>query len=212
MNRTQALKQTAAKQGLSGNFLIFNPFNIVYFTGFSGATALLIPEQGENVLFVGGVNYEQAKAETKGLTVELLKRGENLMEKIAKKFPAQKYGVDALPIESWRALAKAVGGEEKLEPAGSLILKLRSVKDEEEIGLIREACKLASEGMQVASEVIRPGVKEMEVAAEVEYAMRKNGSDGTSFDTIIASGPTQRIHTVPAQAEQSAKENWWWLI
>ena len=190
MKRTNALKKAAAKEDLECNFLIFNPYNIAYFTGFSGATALLIPKQGENILFVGGVNYEQAKNEAKELTVELLKRGENLMEKIAKQAPAKKYAVDTLPIESWRSLAKAVGGEEKLEPADNLILKLRSVKDKQEIELIREACKLASVGMKVASELIRPGIKEIEVAAEVEYAMRKKGSNGTSFDTIIASGPT----------------------
>jgi Xaa-Pro aminopeptidase len=190
MTRTDALRQLAVKQGIACNFLIFNPYNLTYFAGFSGATALLIPEQGENVLFVSGVNYEQAKAEAKGLTVELVKRGENLMEKIAKQATAAKYAVDALPVEMWRALAKAVGGKEKVEPASSLILKLRSVKDEQEIELIREACRLASIGMQTASEIIRPGVREIEVAAEVEYAMRKKGSNGTSFDTIIASGPT----------------------
>ena len=65
MKKTEALKRAAAKQGFSGNFLIFNPFNLAYFTGFSGATALLVPERGENVLFVGGVNYEQAKTEAK---------------------------------------------------------------------------------------------------------------------------------------------------
>jgi Xaa-Pro aminopeptidase len=188
MNRTDALKESAAKQGLAGDFMIFNPYNLTYFTGFSGATALLIPEQGEKVLYVSGVNYEYAKAEAKGLTVELVKRGENLMEKIAKQTSAQKFAVDGLPIEMWRVLAKAMGSEEKLESVGNLILKLRSVKEKEETEMIREACKLASTGMQVASEIIRPGVKEIEVAAEVEYAMRKRGSDGTSFDTIIASG------------------------
>jgi len=190
MKRPNALKEAAAKEGLECNFLIFNPYNIAYFTGFSGATALLIPKQGENTLFVGGVNYEQAKNEAKEVTVELLKRGENLIEKMATQAPAKKYAVDMLPIESWRILAKAVDGEEKLEPAGNLILKLRSVKDEQEIELIREACKLASVGMKVASELICPNIKEIEVAAEVEYAMRKKGSNGTSFDTIIASGPT----------------------
>jgi len=189
MKRTDALKQLASKQCCACDFLIFNPFNLTYFAGFSGAVALLIPDQGENVLFVSGVNYEQAKAETKDLTVELLKRGENTMEKIAKQAPAKKFAVDSLPIESWRALAKVVGGDEKLEPVGGLILKLRSVKDQQEIQLIREACRLATLGMKVASEVIRPGMKEKEVAAEVEFAMRKKGSDGTSFDTIIASGP-----------------------
>jgi Xaa-Pro dipeptidase len=188
MNKINILRKSATKGGVAGNVVIFNPTNLTYFSGFSGAAALLIPESGENVLFVSAVNYEQAKAEAKGLTVQLLKRGENLMEKIAKQSPAAKYAVDSLSVESWRDLAKAVGGEGKLESASSLIRDLRMVKDKEEIGFIREACKLASVGMQVASEIIRPGLKEREVAAEVEYAMRKKGSDGTSFDTIIASG------------------------
>lgn len=190
MNRSDALKQMAIKQGLTCSFLIFNQINIEYFADFSGATALLIPEHGDNVLYVSGVNYEQAKAEAKGLTVELLKKGENLMERIAGASPAQKYGVDVLSIESWRLLAEAVGGEKKLEPVNSLIVKLRSVKDEGEIRAIKEACRLASLGMQVASETVHPGISEKELAAEVEYAMRKAGSDGTSFDTIIASGAT----------------------
>ena len=44
--------------------------------------------------------------------------------------------------------------------------------------------------MKVASETVRSGVKEKDVAAEIEYAMRKAGSDGTAFETIVASGVT----------------------
>ena len=184
--------QKAIKEKYS-NYLIFNSTNLTYLTGFPGATALLIPSKGESTLYVGGVNFEQAKAETKDVTVQLLKRGENLMEKIASQTTADKtnnLAVDALSIEGWRALAKAVGGEEKLEAAGNIVRVLRKVKNEEEIALIREACKLANIGMQTAFETVKVGVKERDVAAQVEYAMRKNGSDGTSFDTIIASGPT----------------------
>ncbi len=188
MNRTNALKQEAAKQGKPLNFLIFNPTNILYFSNFSGATALLIPEKGENILYVSGVNYEQAKEEVKGLNVELLNRGENLFEKIARRIPSQKLSVDTHQIESWRTLAKAVGGEEKLESANTLIRDLRIIKDEKEIELIRQACKLADIGIKTAAETIRPGIKEKEVAAEIEYAMRMAGSDGVAFDTIVASG------------------------
>src|SRR5665647_3505879 len=99
LNRTNALKQEATKQGKPSNFAIFNPINITYFSNFAGAAALYIPEQGENTLYVSGVNYEQAKEEAKGLTVMLLKRGENLMEKIAKQTLNKKLAVDALPIE-----------------------------------------------------------------------------------------------------------------
>ena len=190
MKRTDTLKQAAAKQGKSSNILIFNQTNLTYFTGFSGATALLIPEQGEKVLFVSGVNYEQAKAEAKDVTVELLKRGENLMEKIFKQTPAKKFSFDVMPVENWCALSKAVGGEANLQPINNLILELRSVKDPEEIKLIREACRLATIGIQTAKEIIGVGIKEKEVAAEIEYAMRKAGSDGVAFETIVASGLT----------------------
>lgn len=188
MNRTNALKQEATKQDKPSNIIIFNPTNILYFANFSGATALLIPEKGENILYVSGVNYEQAKEEAKGLTVELLNRGENLMEKIARRIPSQKFSVDALPIESWRSLAKAVGGEDKIELANNLIRDLRKIKDEKEIELIRQACKLSDIGIKAGAETIHPGIKEKEVAAEVEYAMRKAGSDGLAFETIVASG------------------------
>jgi Xaa-Pro dipeptidase len=190
MNKTDKLKQAASKDNIT-NFLIFNSTNITYFTSFSGATALLIPQDGENTLYVSAVNYEQAKAEVKGFNIELLKRGENFMEKISRQTQTlanTKTAVDSLNIESWRALAKAVGGEEKLQAAGKLVLDLRKIKEPEEIQFVRQACKLADEGMQVAYETIQPGVSELEVAAQVEYAMRKAGSGGTAFDTIIASG------------------------
>jgi Xaa-Pro dipeptidase len=186
--RIDKLKQTAKNQSKPANFAVFNSVNITYFTGFQGAAALLIPEQGENTLYVSGVNYEQAKAEVKDFTVQLLKRGENVMEKIAQQTGTAKLTVDTLPIESWRVLSKAVGGEEKLEPASQLFRSLRQVKDQEEIQLIREACKMADVGIKTAQETIRPGLTEKELAAEVEYAMRKAGSDGVAFETIVACG------------------------
>lgn len=190
MKRIDALKQSAFKEGKNDFFLVFNSANLTYFSGFPGATALVIPNQGDSVLYVSAVNFEQAKAETKELEVQLLKRGENLMAKIADQIAPKpsKIAVDSLPIESWRALSKAFGSEEKLEPASNLIRELRMVKDTQEINFIRKACELTSEGMQVAFETVKPGVKEKHVAAEIEYAMRKKGSDGVGFDTIIASG------------------------
>jgi Xaa-Pro dipeptidase len=188
LKHINALKQSVEKQGKPSNLAIFNPFNIIYFSGFSEAVALLLTEQNKGILYVSTTNYEHAKAEVKNFTVEPIKRGEKLVDKIAKQTQDKKLAVDTLPIESWRALAKAVGGEEKLEPINNLIVELRIKKDEQEIKLIRQACKLADIGMQTAAEIIRPDMKEREVAAEVEYTMRKAGSDGTAFDTIVASG------------------------
>jgi Xaa-Pro dipeptidase len=187
LTRTDKLRKAAAEQKKVGNFAIFSQANLKYFASFSGATALLIPQDGEGTLYVSGTNYQQAKAEIKGLSVELIKRGESVLQKIAAQTKGKLY-VDSLPIETWLGLAKAVGGQEKLEPAFDVIRQLRAIKDQEEISLIREACKMADAGIKAAAETIRPGITQKQIAAEAEYAMRKAGSDGPSFETIVSAG------------------------
>ena len=191
MNRIDTLKQAAFKEGKFDGFLIFNSTNLIYLTCFSGASALLIPKDGENTIYVYNVNYEQAKAEGKAFRVELVRHNENLMAKIAKHasaFEIKRLVVDVLNIESWRALSKFLGGEKMLAVDSGFLRELRKVKDKNEIELMRKAGELTSEGTRVACEVIAAGIKEYEVAAEIEYAMRKQGSYGTAFETIVASG------------------------
>ncbi len=193
LKRITALKKVVFTENGFDGYLIFNSTNLLYFTGFSGATSLLVPADGESTLYVYGVNYEQAKSEAKGFRVELVKGNENLMAKIAKQTQerkAKKLAVDVLGVESWRALAKEFGAENTLAVNSSFVQALRKVKDKQEITLMRKAGELTSKGMEAASEAVKPGVKEYEVAAEIEYAMRKRGSGGTAFETIVASGPS----------------------
>ncbi|MEM3090636.1 MAG: aminopeptidase P family N-terminal domain-containing protein, partial [Candidatus Bathyarchaeia archaeon] len=82
MKRIDALKRKAFEEKGFDGFLITNEANMIYFAGFPGAACLLFPKNGENMLYVYGVNYEQAKAEVKGFRVELVKRDENLAEKV----------------------------------------------------------------------------------------------------------------------------------
>ena len=62
------------------------------------------------------------------------------------------------------------------------------VKEDDELDLIRAAVRLGATLFDRALEVLRPGVKETEVAAEMEYAARRAGAEEMSFPTIIASG------------------------
>ncbi|HSV48776.1 MAG TPA: Xaa-Pro peptidase family protein [Candidatus Acidoferrales bacterium] len=186
--RTNKLIQSATKQSKPLNFAVFNPANLKYFANFAGATALLVTEQGEGTLYVSGTNYQQAKAEVKGFTVELVKRGETVMQKIAAQSPKTPLGIDNLGYESWMQLAKEVGSDRKLESAYQLFRELREVKDPEEIVLIRDACKMADAGIKAAAETIQVGATQKQVAAEAEYAMRKAGSDGVAFETIVSAG------------------------
>ncbi len=69
---------------------------------------------------------------------------------------------------------------------------LRSQKSASEIEVIRYAYQIAEAGFQAAVDAIQAGVTEREVAAEIDSAMRRAGSEGTGIDTIVASGPNTR--------------------
>jgi Xaa-Pro aminopeptidase len=167
LKRINALRKSVFTENGFDGYLIFNSANMLYFLGFPGTSALLVPANGESTLYVYGVNYEQTKTEGKGFKVEL---------------------VDALNVEGYRILSQVFQKENALEVNNSFVQALRKVKDKTEIELIRRAGELTSEGMNTALEAVGPGVKEYEVAAEIEYAMRKRGSGGTAFETIVASG------------------------
>ena len=191
LNRVNALKQKAFEQKGFDGFLVTNGMNVFYLSGTQGASCLLIPKKGQNTIYVYSVNYEGVKADGKGLNVELVKRGENLMEKVAKQAKAcgiKKLAVDTLSVEGYHGLMKNLRGNAKLEIRNDLISDLRKVKDEQELELMRKAGELTIIGMKAAQETIRPSVKEIEVAAEIEYAMRKECSWGTAFESSVASG------------------------
>jgi Xaa-Pro aminopeptidase len=190
LTRIDKLRSYFEKERLDG-YLVADEINILYFTEFLGAARLLIPAKGENLLYVYNVNYEAARAFAKNCGVELLKRGEDVEKRIAgqsKKLRLKTLGFDTLEASTYIKLRKALKGI-KLKAATQLVWNLREVKDEKEISYIKKAAELTDVGARTAAEVIKPGIREFEVAAEVEYSMRKLGSEGTAFDTIVASGP-----------------------
>jgi Xaa-Pro dipeptidase len=192
MQRLAALKRVAFDEAGFDAYLIFNSSNLTYFTSLPGNVSLLVPRDGEATIYVYSVNYEQARNEAKGFRIEQVKRGEDLMAKIAahvKETGINCLALDVLSVEGWRSLKRKTGGEASLKVNPTLISQLRSVKNGIEIELMRKAGEITSLGMETAYEVLRAGLSEIEVAAEIEYAMRKHGSYGTAFDTAVSSGP-----------------------
>lgn len=190
LNRVGALRKIAFESGGFDCYLIFNNTNLLYFLGFQGSAALLVTADGESIVYVYGVNYEQAKVECKDFRVELIKPHENLLVKIVRQVKDRKIkrvAVDTLGVDGWLILSKEFS-EETLEVNNSFIAALRMVKDTREIELMRKAGELTSAGMKAAYETIQPGVKECEVAAEIEHTMRIRGAGTTAFETIVASG------------------------
>ena len=189
-SRIGALKNLFASKNLDG-YLVTGEKNLQYSTDFLGGSMLLVPSEGDSILFVYGVNYEAAKEEARDVHVELVKTGENLDQMISERIGRlglRHVGFDSLKVSTYlkmRSLLK----ETELETADDLVWSLRKVKDETELRLIKSAANLTSRGMRKAAKILEAGLTEREVAAEVEYEMRKAGSDGVAFESIVSSGP-----------------------
>ncbi len=188
-SRIQALRDALDTKKLDG-YIVANEISILYFSGFLGGSRLLTLKDGENILYVYGVNYEDAKETAKDCVVELVKGREGVDLKLMDEIKSLKLGsvgFDVVEAHTYLKLKKGLKSV-RLKALGRLVWELRKVKDETEIRCVRRAAELTDEGMRVAFEALRGGLREYELAAEMEYAMRRLGSEGVAFDTIVASG------------------------
>ncbi|MBU4391857.1 MAG: aminopeptidase P family protein, partial [Actinobacteria bacterium] len=87
----------------------------------------------------------------------------------------------------------ALGDSCELELTAGLVEELRSLKDGGEVDLITGAIHCACVAFGRARHMIRPGVTERELAAELDYRMMLAGADGPAFDTVVASGPNSSL-------------------
>ncbi len=189
--RIDALKEQSVASNIEF-FLITDIKNVYYFTGFldiSDATiCLIIPSGATPLLLTYPLSYELALEKAGGCTVKSVESGK-ISEQIINKavsLNVKKAYFDKLDFPTYLKLRdKGID----VNQDGDMIWKLRRIKDADEIELMRKAAKLADIGMQAGLEAVKVGVFEYEIAAEVEYAMRKGGSEGTAFETVVASGP-----------------------
>jgi Xaa-Pro aminopeptidase len=166
--------------------------NIRYLCGFTGSSGLLLVEEAGSVFFTD-VRYDtQAHAEVKSAKVVVARSAvlNAVGERMAALRGRQAVGIEAehVTVSERKRLNDLLPARLRLKNASALVERLRMVKDEEELALIRSAVNLGARLFDRALEVIRPGVKESEVAAEMEYAARRAGAEEMSFSTIIASG------------------------
>jgi Xaa-Pro aminopeptidase len=193
--RQKKLRQHLATTRFDGLLLSHLP-NIRYLCGFTGSAGLLLVEEPGSVFFTD-VRYDtQAHEEVKSAKVVIARK--SVLQAVAD-FLGQGRQRRAkgwnLGIESEHLTVAEKGRLNKLRPSGvtlkdspAVVERARMVKDQEEIQQIRAAVELGAKIFDRAVEVIRPGIKEVDVAAEMELAARRGGAEEMSFPTIIASG------------------------
>ena len=142
--------------------------------------------------FVPELEYEEAVRKVKNCEVVKVGKKIKVLELIREqleKAKVKKLGIEenSMNVKLYLDISEKYNFLE-LEGGSILIDDLRKRKNKDEIESLKKACQIADKGVTAAIENIAEGKTEIEVAAEIEYAMRKSGSEATPFDTIVASG------------------------
>lgn len=96
---------------------------------------------------------------------------------------------DRLSYREFHKLRAWMGLEEgQCAAVDEVLTTLRRRKDAAELDLIRKSCQIACWAYEELLPKLCPGISEQDVAAELEFLLRKGGASKTSFDTIVASG------------------------
>jgi Xaa-Pro aminopeptidase len=184
----------AAKTAGVDALLVTHPADVRYLCGFTGSSAALVLVGSRTVLFTDGRYTSQAKAEAPGTRVVIAKKPAltaacEWMEAAG----VRRCGFDAAhtTVTALGTMEKAVSAKVRKRmfvALGPLVAGLREVKDVDEIDRLRVAARVGCELFDGMLTYLEAGLAESEVAATLEYAARLAGTEGMSFETIVASG------------------------
>ena len=196
--RKRRAAEAARAAGVDGLLVTRLP-DVRYLSGFTGSNGALVLAKGRAVLFTDGRYTAQARAEAVGTRVVIAAK--NAVVAACEWMDSAKVrrcGFDSAhtTVAGLEAMRKAVSGRLRrgmFVPVGSLMGRLREVKDADEIAKVRAAAALGCELFEGLLTYLEPGQTEIEVAATLEYAARLGGAEGMSFETIVASGPRSAL-------------------
>lgn len=196
MDRLERFRSRMAELGLPAGLLL-DPLNVGYLSGFTGSNGAVLATPDRALFITDGRYATQAKQQCLGFEIVVAPSSGAFLEAVAEQ--ARGLGAAELAVEAeFVTLAAAEALREKLEgvtlkPAKELALPLRRVKDAGEIAAIREACALADRTFEYLLTLLKPGVTERAIAADMEYFMKKQGSEREAFDTIVVSGANSAL-------------------
>lgn len=202
INKFRELMQ---EQELDGLF-IHKPENLLYLTGFTGTFggAFLT---GEKCYVVVDSRYEeQAGGECPGCEIILADRPWQVA-KFAASCGRIGYEDDFLTVQVWQELQQQIPATAELVALGSEVAAVRMIKNQREIELLQKAVDIADDAFRHILPFIQEGVKELDIATELDFYMRKQGATGPSFDFIVASGSRSALpHGVASNNTLKAHE------
>jgi Xaa-Pro aminopeptidase len=197
--RIDKLREAMTRSGADAA-LVTSVENVAYYSRFSGNSSQLLITSSEKYFFTDFRYTEQAEAETDFTVVETkaAARVQTLFE-YAQKHGAGKVGADLSEVSytAYKAYLQHIA-EANLVDLSASVAAQRAVKDAEEIAAIAKGAKHNDALFAHMCKMLKPGVSEMDIRAEIIYYMNKNGADA-AFAPIVASGENSSLpHATPA--------------
>lgn len=203
MTNLQKLQNKLVENGLDA-ILLTDPKNRFYVTGFHSSAGAVVVTQNDAWLFTDSRYIEAAEHTAAGAYHVGLNDREHslsaLVRRVLDQSHATKVGGEeaSLSYQEYIGYEKALGCQ--LIPAQGLVMQLRAAKTPEELEKMVKAQEITDRAFQHILTFLRPGVTEQAVAAELMYAMMKDGAERMSFDPIVVTGVRSSMpHGVPGQ-------------
>ena len=200
--RLSKLRELMKKNGLDGLY-VTSPQSHIYLSGYNNPDGcLFISAEGGAFAFEDFRYIEAAKREIDKDEFTVI-----MPEGPRKQWLGEAIAVSGAGVVAYEDATITARGLENLRkdfpnvelvPAGDIIYELRVFKDESEVECIVKAQRIAEKSFAELLPLINYDCTETYVAAQLEFLMRKNGSEGASFDTIAVSGSNSSSpHGVP---------------
>jgi Xaa-Pro aminopeptidase len=197
-------------QGLDG-LLVSVASNISYLTRYTSRDSYLLLSPKENIYFTDSRYTQEATLSLKSKASVKQVNG-SLFKSIAlscKELGLSRVGFEErhLAFAEYQKIRSLLDAKIKLEGIFNIIENLRQVKEPDEIKKIREALRITGKAYEFIQPHLVPGVKEIEVVAELERFIRYEGAKGTAFDIIVGSGPNSSFpHHISSQRQLKEHE------
>jgi Xaa-Pro aminopeptidase len=200
MNNSRKLADLLETRNVDA-MLLTTPENRFYATGFRSSAGVAVITREVNYFFTD-FRYIEAAQEIENFEKIMVDRDRKynaLINKVIEAHNIKRIGFEdaKMSVSAHNDLADEVSAE--LVALGSAVWQARSSKEPWEQERMRKAQKITEKAFDEILGLIKPGVTEKEIAAELIYRMLKNGAEGTSFDPIVVSGKnSSKPHGVPS--------------
>ncbi len=201
MDNYKRVQDILQKHSLDG-MLISNGNNMRYISGFAGETGYVYISEKRHAVITDFRYTIQAELEAEGYEIITIGKG-GYEEAINDILSAD--GVNKLGFESWDLLFATYNQlhdslkVNEMVPVGHEITNLRRIKSVKELEFIRRAEAIGDEVFTDILKFIKPGMTELEIAAQIEYLLKVKGGTACSFPAIVASGVNSSMpHAVPS--------------